>query len=373
MELNLAGKKDGISERFSPDEDAGRLIEAEHVARYQWAAQLASGRSVLDAGCGTAYGTQLLAGAGARKVVGVDIAEPMLDAVRPRMPQAVTLTAGDLNQIPYSDDRFELVVCFEVIEHFEDPFSVLDELVRVMAPNAVLAISSPNRGVYQEGNPHHFHEFRPDELEGELSSRLANVRLFRQHNYISSAVLSDENFQRAAHAPLVDVDMYKLVSGELDRETYTVAIASNDDLPDMRSLTAMTGTLELRDWLALFETQSIALKTRDDQIANLETRVANSNRLGELLVDAERRLAGVPDLKVRIADLERDLEAARAATERARGDARVLDERLTMSERVVADVMNSPSWRVTQPLRTAKHSVSRLRKVTGRKGTDPGS
>ena len=68
-----------------------------------------------------------------------------------------------------------------------------------------------------------------------------------------------------------------------------------------------------------------------------------------------RRLAGVPDLQLRIADLERELEEARRAADAAREQARVLDERLTRSARVLSDVMNSPSWRLTKPLRTAKH------------------
>lgn len=354
METNLAGKKDGISERFAPDEDAGRLIEAEHVARYRWAAQAAPGRTAFDAGCGTAYGTELLAAAGAREVVGLDIAEAVLASVRPGMPENVTLTAGDLRELPYSDDRFELVVCFEVIEHFEDPFPVLDELVRVMSPDGLLAISSPNRGVYQSGNPHHFHEFRPDELEHELGSRLANVRLFRQHDYIVSAVLSDGDYLSAPDKPLDDLKVHKLVSGDPDGETYTVAIASNSALPEMQSLTAMSGTLELRDWLALFEHQSNVLKDRDDHIRNLTEDAAESNRVSELLIDAERRLAVVPELEARVAELERELEESRGAAEGARSQ--------------LAHVLNSPSWRVTQPLRTAKQSVARLREASGRPG-----
>src|SRR5947209_13622457 len=109
-----------MSERFVPDQDRGRLIEAEHLARYLWAAQLASGRRVLDAGCGTAYGCRLLAEAGASDVVGVDLAEPVLDAVREQMPSGVTLERADLRELPFPAGGFDLVVCFEVIEHLAD-------------------------------------------------------------------------------------------------------------------------------------------------------------------------------------------------------------------------------------------------------------
>ena len=196
MEIDLAGTKDGISERFAPDQDRGRLIEVEHVSRYQWAAQAAKDRVVLDAGCGTGYGTRLLAEGGAREVVGIDLAEAVLEAVAPTMPDSVRLQTGDLRKLEVPDNTFDLIVCFEVIEHFEDPFTVLDELIRVLAHDGLLLISSPNRGVYQPGNPHHLHEFTAVELRAELADRLSNVELTRQHDYIVSALLSD-SFVRA--------------------------------------------------------------------------------------------------------------------------------------------------------------------------------
>ena len=99
MESDLAGTRDGVAERFVPDRDRGRLIEAEHVSRYRWAAQIAAGRTVLDAGCGTAYGCALLAEAGAREVVGVDRAADVLAAVAGDLPETVTLQTGDLNAL----------------------------------------------------------------------------------------------------------------------------------------------------------------------------------------------------------------------------------------------------------------------------------
>jgi SAM-dependent methyltransferase len=190
VESDLASTRNGISERFVPEQDQGRLIEVEHVSRYRWAAQAARGGLVLDAGCGTGYDSRLLAAGGAREVIGVEIARAMLETVAAGMPDTVRLQAGDLRSLDFEDDKFELVVCFEVIEHFEDHFTVLDELVRVLAPGGLLLVSSPNRGAYQPGNPHHLREFAPAELEAELAVRLDHVRLLRQHDYVVSALLS---------------------------------------------------------------------------------------------------------------------------------------------------------------------------------------
>ena len=102
VDSDLASTKNGISERFVPEQDQGRLIEVEHVSRYQWAAQAANGRAVLDAGCGTGYGCRLLAAGGAREVIGVDIARSVLEAVAPAMPESVRLQAGDVRKLDFA-------------------------------------------------------------------------------------------------------------------------------------------------------------------------------------------------------------------------------------------------------------------------------
>ncbi len=311
------------------------MIEAEHVSRYQWAAQVAGGRSVLDAGCGTAYGSRLLAAGGAREVVGVDIASSVLEAVAPGMPQSVRLQSGDLSRLDLEDDRFELVVCFEVIEHVEDPGTVLDELVRVLAPGGVLLVSSPNRGVYPPGNPHHLHEFVPSELEAELSARLANVHLLRQRDYLVSAIVSDATGARGDGSTMDDLALHKLLADSPGDEVYTIAMASDGDLPELRELAAMTGTLELREWVSASETQTAAIADKDYYIEELQARLEERDRLAELLTDAERRLAEVPGLSVRIADLEVELESTRAAAEAARRDADQLDRMLIYGRRML--------------------------------------
>ena len=113
-----------------------------HLSRYLWAAGLTKGKRVLDAGCGTAYGTALLAEAGATSVLGVDLASsvarfgPGRDAGDGR-----DLRVADLTNLELPDHSFDLVVCFEVIEHFKEPLVVLDDLARVLADAA--SSSSP--------------------------------------------------------------------------------------------------------------------------------------------------------------------------------------------------------------------------------------
>lgn len=343
-----------MSERFVPDQDRGRLIEAEHLARYLWAAQLASGRRVLDAGCGTAYGSRLLAEAGASEVVGVDLAEPVLDAVREQMPSGVTLERADLRELPFPAGGFDLVVCFEVIEHLADPFPVLDELVRMLGAGGVLLISSPNRDVYPQDNPHHLHEFESSELESTLRERLAHVQLVRQNDYIGSAILDDATHEQGDGTPLSGLDVRKLVAGEAGRELYTIAVAGDGELPELEPLVTFTGILELREWLAASQTQTDGILARDHTIAELRERLAEHDAIARQLLEAEQRLAGLPDLHARIEDLEHELREAHRGAEAARERARELDDGLMRARRTLVEVMSSPSWKLTRPLRVAK-------------------
>ena len=352
MESNLASAKNGISERFVPEQDQGRLIEVEHVSRYRWAAQAAKDRRVLDAGCGTAYGSRLLAGGGAREVVGVDIARAVLETVAAAMPPSVRLQTGDLRRLDFEDDRFELVVCFEVIEHVEDPSIVLDELVRVLAPGGLLLVSSPNRNVYPPGNPHHLYEFAPAELEAELAARLTHVRPLRQRDYVVSAVLLDATSGHGDGAAVEGVTLHKLAAERPGDEVYTIAMASDAELPQLPELAAMSGTLELREWLSVFETQTRAIADKDAYIDELTARLEDRDRLAHLLTDAEHRLASVPELNLRIVDLEFELEAARSAAAAARQEADQLDRMLMYGRRMLRFVRP-----FIQPLRRLRRKL----------------
>ncbi len=335
MSQDLAAAKDGISERFVPERDRGRLIEVEHVVRYRWAAQAAAGRSVLDAGCGTGYGSAILAATGASEVIGVDLAADVIGAAD-GLPGTVSLQAGDLRALDFADGRFDLVVCFEVIEHLDDPMAALDELARVLAPDGLLLLSSPNRGVYPPGNPHHRHEFTPDELEAAVAERLPNVRLVPQTDHLVSALFSDRE-ARVAPGSTVDGLAVTRLDGD-DAATYTVAVASLAPLPDLHGLAVLAGTLEMRKWLSALDVQTRAIGDKDAYIVELEERIGERDRLAGLLVVAEQRLAGVPELQARIEHLERELNGAREEVTIARREAADLDRALLYGRRLLRHV-----------------------------------
>jgi len=50
---------------------------------------------------------------------------------------------GDAHRLPFPDDTFTLVLSVDTLEHFSAPWTVLDEVRRVLAPGGRLVISVP--------------------------------------------------------------------------------------------------------------------------------------------------------------------------------------------------------------------------------------
>ncbi|HEX8122393.1 MAG TPA: class I SAM-dependent methyltransferase [Solirubrobacteraceae bacterium] len=337
-----------VPERFVPAASRGQLVEAEHLVRYWWASRLAAGRRVLDAACGTAYGTRMLADAGAASVTGVDRATAVLDAARPGCPENVELVTGDLRELPFGDRSFDLVVCFEAIEHVDEPERVLRELERVVSADGLVLVSSPNRDVYEPGNPHHLHEYTPAELRETLERFFAHVELRRQANLIASSVMPDDVAARDALEPVHDLRLAKCVALPADGETYTIALASHAPLPPDRSTTAVaTGLTEMRKWVELYAEQSASLGAQHAELRRLYDEALEVARAREALLDGERERA-------RAGRLEEDLRVARDDHEVLRREIAELQRRLEQSAEVVAAMQRSPSWRLTAPLRALK-------------------
>ena len=170
-------------ERFVPG--ARGPIWIEHWHRYHFAAPIARGKRVLDIACGEGYGSALLART-ASAVTGVDISAEAIAHARRTYAGIGNLryAEGSCTAIPLGEASVDLVVSFETIEHIREQAEFLAEIARVLAPEGVLLLSSPDKAEYSDRrnftNEFHVRELYRDELQSLLAARFPHLRWFAQ-------------------------------------------------------------------------------------------------------------------------------------------------------------------------------------------------
>ena len=172
-----------MQERYVPG-TWSRLAEYEHMPRYAIARSLAEGKTVLDFGCGTGYGSALLAGV-ASGVIGLDIDAGAIEWASQThvYPGLQFLRRNDLGaSLPQAS--FDLVTCFEMIEHvdFATQTAVIASMARLLTDDGLLLISTPNPEVTRQygANPFHLREMTRDEFHTLLSPHFPHVLMLEQ-------------------------------------------------------------------------------------------------------------------------------------------------------------------------------------------------
>jgi len=125
MDANFTG------EFFVPGASPERL-NADHLNRYRFATDYASAAArALDIACGTGYGSAILKDAGAGSVTGVDLSVEALGHAQKHFGrEGVTFTTGDITE--FDAEPFDLITCFETIEHVADAAAALTNLRRLL-------------------------------------------------------------------------------------------------------------------------------------------------------------------------------------------------------------------------------------------------
>jgi SAM-dependent methyltransferase len=301
--LILAPMLEVTGERLLPEQQRGELVHAQHLARYRFAAQFAQGRRVLDAACGEGYGTAMLAGAGAREAVGIDIDESTVDHARTRY--GLRFERADVAELPFEDGSFELVVSFETLEHVPDAAQAIGEFRRVLSDDGLLIASTPNSDRYLVDNEFHTREFTEDEFRALLAPHFPEVAFFYQQDWLTSAVLGAEQLGLDDGERRLALELTKVARHEPGDQLFTIAVAG--PTPGSVSETAVV--------TAIFEAQK------------LHEWVKRALGAEKLYWKVRRELEDW---------MERSYEAER---------------QLTQAREKVARMENSLSWKVTRPLR----------------------
>jgi len=178
-------------ERFVPTEHG--VIRQEHLHRYAWCLPLVEGKDVLDVASGEGYGSAMLASK-ARSVRGVDISHDAVNHAAERYAALGNLQylQGSAAAIPLADDSVDVVVSFETIEHLLEQDEMMAEIRRVLRPDGILVMSSPNKEVYSDQagyhNDYHVKELYLNEFRALLEKYFPAVELSGHRMAVCSTI-----------------------------------------------------------------------------------------------------------------------------------------------------------------------------------------
>ena len=115
-----------------------------HASIYEFGSRFARGARVLDAGCGTGYGAEILVRNGAAHVHGVDV-DPRSVAYARRHygSDAISFARADCERLTLEEGSYDLVFASNVLEHLEHPELFVRSAFRGLRPGGRALIALP--------------------------------------------------------------------------------------------------------------------------------------------------------------------------------------------------------------------------------------
>ncbi len=178
--LSKIARRKELQAQYGYDLDRERLAVIE-------AAQPLNGR-LLEAGTGRGHLALNLARLGYR-LVSFDQSAEQLEFARQNLEAhglagLVEFRQEDGENLSFADNSFDIIFAVNLVHHLKNPYRVLDELRRVLAPSGKLVISDFNeRGLAmmaeihrQEGDEHEVSSVRLEAVEAYLQAKGMNIK-----------------------------------------------------------------------------------------------------------------------------------------------------------------------------------------------------
>ena len=113
-------------------------------------------KSILEVGCGEGGLSTYFAASKAKQVIGIDVCEKKLKFAKKLKKEKKLKNCKfemcDAKQLPFKNNEFDLVVSYDSMEHFDDPYKILKEMKRVLKPEGDIIAWFTN---WDSHNAHH--------------------------------------------------------------------------------------------------------------------------------------------------------------------------------------------------------------------------
>lgn len=121
---------------------SGRYIDAREKAFIQSVTSPRAGERLLDVGCGTGEHLRMFREHGC-EVTGLDVSPFMLARAREKLGNRAELYEGQAEDLPFSDNEFDLVVLITSLEFTADPVHAVSEAIRVCRGRVFIGLLNP--------------------------------------------------------------------------------------------------------------------------------------------------------------------------------------------------------------------------------------
>ncbi|MFX0195942.1 MAG: class I SAM-dependent methyltransferase, partial [Candidatus Hodarchaeota archaeon] len=250
----------------------------------------------MDLACGEGYGSFMLS-EDADSVAAIDIDEETIrHASSKYIRENLQFIKGSITDIPTkAEKQFSIIVCFEALEHIEEHEKLLEEVKRLLMPDGLFIVSTPNKYLYSDAvnyvNPFHVKELYLDEFKTLLSVNFKNVLLYGQQLYPSSNIFPLYRESGPSRDFVIEKGDKEFVFVPSERKVarYFIALASDGGI-DKKFVLGNSYLLDLSETL---------IHHKDARISNLEGVISQKDsRISELtgvLSERERELKGVDE------------------------------------------------------------------------------
>ena len=195
---------------------------------------------MLDLGSGEGYGSAILAGR-AKAVLGIEIDPQAVEHARENyVHENLEYRQRSILELEeLEDDSFDLVVCYEVIEHITEHEALLSTVQRVLGPGGIFVVSTPDREIYSEAvdyhNPYHSKELSHQEFAALLGGFFSHHKMWGQLLSIGSVLEAVQGDPSAG--PPEEIFVHR-IGERWERHDappvpYLVAVASDTQLPSL--------------------------------------------------------------------------------------------------------------------------------------------
>ncbi|MEH2004909.1 glycosyltransferase [Nostoc sp.] len=327
-------------ERYVPSLNG--QIKYEHLHRYALCVDYVAGKTVLDIACGEGYGCALFAST-AKSVVGVDINSEVVDYATNEYSthNNVRFIVGSCDSVPLSDNSVDVVTSFETIEHHDKHEEMMQEIKRVLKPDGVLIISSPNRLTYSDepkySNPFHVKELYHDELAALLRRYFGYVEIYGQRIAIGSFIFELENSKaNVFKAYTTDGNQVEQKVSSLNAPIYFFAVCSNKSFttkPNIDSvyIDSQDDFFKLME-IGLHQTQT-ELERSQSQLQETQTQFERSqSQLQETQTQFERSQSQRQETQTQFERSHSQLQETQAELERSHSQVQQTQAELERSQ-----------------------------------------